>query len=132
MQRPINDSENTDNLIQKRDDRAASISKVNKEEHQQLTNLQTKYNVLQTQYNITQKKLNNNSLESIKRVSPDNPYLNKNIRFTTGHVCYVNNLGVVKFTLLSVHCALKITETNSSKELLYLSSVSAKPMLVSK
>ena len=97
MQMPINDSENTDNLIQKRDDRAASISKVNKEEHQQLTNLQTKYNVLQTQYNITQKKLNNNSLESIKRVSPDNPYLNKNIRFTTGHVCYVNNLGVVKW-----------------------------------
>jgi hypothetical protein len=57
MQMPINDSENTDNLIQKRDDRAASISKVNKEEHQQLTNLQTKYNVLQTQYNITQKKI---------------------------------------------------------------------------
>ena len=27
----------------------------------------------------------------------DNPYLNKTIRFTTGHICYVTNQGVVKY-----------------------------------
>lgn len=97
LQSPINDDENTDNLIQKRDERAVSIAKVNKAEQKQLTNLQTQYNDLQTQYNDTQRQLNNSSLESIKRTSPNNPYLNKNIRFTTGHICYVNNLGVVKW-----------------------------------
>ena len=96
MQMPMN-YDDSDNLIQKRDDRAASIAKVNKAEQLQLTNLQNKYTELQSQYNDTQKQLNNNSLESIKRISPNNPYLNKNIRFTTGHICYVNNLGVVKW-----------------------------------
>jgi hypothetical protein len=97
MQMPMNYDGISENLIQKRDDRAISIAKVNKADKQQLTNLQTQYNDLQTQYNDTQKQLNDSSLESIKRISPNNPYLNKNIRFTTGHVCYVNNLGVVKW-----------------------------------
>jgi hypothetical protein len=97
MQMPMNYDGISDNLIQKRDDRAISIAKVNKADKQQLKNLQTQYNDLQTQYNDTQKQLNDSSLESIKRISPNNPYLNKNIRFTTGHVCYVNNLGVVKW-----------------------------------
>jgi hypothetical protein len=97
MQMPINYDGNTDNLIQKRDERAASIAKVNKADQKLLTNLQNKYNDLQTQYNDTQKQLNYSSLESINRTSPNNPYLNKNIRFTSGHVCYVNNLGVVKW-----------------------------------
>jgi hypothetical protein len=56
-QLPMNAADNTDNLIQKRDDRAASIAKVNKAEQKQLTNLQSQYNDLQTQYNDTQKRL---------------------------------------------------------------------------
>jgi hypothetical protein len=82
MQMPMNYDGNTDNLIQKRDDRAASIAKVNKAEQQQLTSLQTQYNNLQTQYNDTQKKLNDSSLVSINRSSPDNPYLNKSIKLS--------------------------------------------------
>lgn len=33
----------------------------------------------------------------INRVSPNNPYLNKTIRFSSGHICYVTNQGVVKY-----------------------------------
>jgi hypothetical protein len=85
------------NLMQQRDERAKSVSKVNKADLTQLTNLQNRYNNLQTKYNNVQTNMNTNSLVSINRTSSKNPYLNKNIRFTTGHVCYVNNLGVVKW-----------------------------------
>ena len=78
-QMPINDSESTDNLIQQRDDRAASISKANQADLTQLTNLKNKYSDLQAQYNESQKKINENSLVSINRSSSSNPYLNKNI-----------------------------------------------------
>jgi hypothetical protein len=84
-------------LMQQRDERAKSVSKVNKADLTQLTNLQSRYNDLQSQYNDAQNNMNTNSLVSINRTSSKNPYLNKNIRFTTGHVCYVNNLGVVKW-----------------------------------
>ena len=90
------ETDNTD-LIQQRDDRAKSVSQINNADLIQLTNLQTKYNNLQTQYNDVQTNMNTNSLVSINRTSSKNPYLNKNIHFTTGHVCYVNSLGVVKW-----------------------------------
>ena len=90
------ENDSTD-LLQQRDERAKSVSKVNKADLTQLTNLQSRYNTLQSQYNDAQTNMNTNSLVSINRTSSKNPYLNKNIRFTTGHVCYVNNLGVVKW-----------------------------------
>jgi len=89
-QMPMNYDGNSDNLIQKKDERAASIAKVNKADHQQLTNLQNKYNDLQSQYNDTQKQLNDNSLVSIKRTSPNNPYLNKNIKLTENTASITN------------------------------------------
>ena len=96
-QLPINDTENTDNLLQKRDDRAKIISQANQADLNQLTNLQSQYTDLQNQYTNAQKTLNDSSLVSINRISSKNPYLNKNIRFTTGHICYVTNLGIVKW-----------------------------------
>jgi hypothetical protein len=81
-QLPMNAADNTDDLIQKRNERAASIAKVDKAEQRQLTNLKTQYNDLQSVYNDTQKQLNDDSLVSIKRSSPNNPYLNKNIKLT--------------------------------------------------
>ena len=94
-QMPLND-DSTD-LLQQRDERAKSVSKANQADLDKSTSLQTQYNDLQTQYNDAQKNMNANSLVSINRTSSKNPYLNKNIRFTTGHVCYVTNLGVVKW-----------------------------------
>lgn len=90
MQMPMNYEGDSDNLIEKRDDRAASISKVNQADHVRLTNLQNKYTDLQSQYNNTQKQLNDNSLVSIKRTSPNNPYLNKNIRLTENTAAITN------------------------------------------
>jgi len=92
----LNENDSID-LLQQRDERAKSVSKVNNYDLTQRTNLQTQYNDLQTQYNDVQKNMNANSLVSINRTSSKNPYLNKNIRFTTGHVCYVTNLGIVKW-----------------------------------
>ena len=90
------ENDSTD-LLQQRDDRSKSVSKANQSDLEKSTNLQTQYNDLQTQYNDLQKNMNTNSLVSINRTSSKNPYLNKNIRFTTGHVCYVTNLGIVKW-----------------------------------
>ena len=40
---------------------------------------------------------NNENASYLARVSSSNPYLNTNIRFTTGQICYVTNQGVVKW-----------------------------------
>ena len=61
------------------------------------TSLQDEYDRI---LNLYQKKLaevSGGTSDFINRVSPNNPYLNSNIRFTTGHVCYVTNQGVVKW-----------------------------------
>jgi hypothetical protein len=55
-----------------------------------------KYNDLIQIYTVMQQKIGNSSLNSVNRLSPNNPYLNKTVRFTTEHVCYVTNQGVVK------------------------------------
>ena len=91
------DDEGSDDLIQKRDDRATTISKANQSDLDTSTDLQNQYIDLQNQYNDTQKNMNTNSLVSINRTSSKNPYLNKNIKFTTGQIGYVTNEGVVKW-----------------------------------
>jgi hypothetical protein len=40
---------------------------------------------------------NNEINDYYARINPKNPYLNTNIRFTTGETCYVTNQGVVKW-----------------------------------
>lgn len=59
--------------------------------------LQTKFNDLMTQYNEIQQTIQNNTLSSIDRVSSNNPYLNKVVKFSTGHLAYVTNKGVIKY-----------------------------------
>ena len=56
-----------------------------------------KYDDLIQQYTIIQQKINNSSLGSVNRLASNNPYLNKTIRFSSGHICYVTNQGVVKW-----------------------------------
>ena len=53
-------------------------------------------NLLQ-QYTTMQQQISNSSLGSINRLASNNPYLNKTVKFTTGHICYVTNQGVVKW-----------------------------------
>jgi len=68
----------------------------NKIDLDELKQLQSRYNVLIQQYTDIQQKIGDSSLSTINRLSSNNPYLNKTIRFTTGHVCYVTNKGVIK------------------------------------
>ena len=91
------ENDDPNDLIQKRDERGKSIAKANQADLDKSTMLQNKYNDLQLLYNTKQQNMNTNSLVSINRTSSTNPYLNKNIHFTTGHVCYVTNQGVVKW-----------------------------------
>lgn len=62
----------------------------------ELKELQIKYANLIQQYKDNQKKIEKSSLYAINRVSSNNPYLGKNIRFTNGTICYVTNEGIVR------------------------------------
>lgn len=69
----------------------------NQRDLDELKQLQLRYNTLIQQYTDIQKKIGDSSLNTINRLGSNNPYLNKTIRFTTGHICYVTNQGVVKY-----------------------------------
>jgi hypothetical protein len=84
-------------IFKERDERGKTTASENQVEEDQFKQIQGQYNGLADKYKTTEKTVNSNSLVAINRTSPNNPYLNKNIRFTTGHVCYVTNQGVVKW-----------------------------------
>lgn len=76
-----------------------------KKQSQQTTNqkdldefkqMQQKYDKLMVQYTIVQTYITNKNMANINRVSSNNPYLNKNILFTDGTICYVTNKGIAK------------------------------------
>lgn len=73
------------------------INGVNQKDLDELKSLQKKYDDLMLQYTNIQKSIGDSTLDMINRVSSNNPYLNKNIRFTTGETAYVTNQGVVKY-----------------------------------
>jgi hypothetical protein len=83
-------------VLQKQNQTNKIISNSNQDDLNELTQLQTKYQDLMQQYTEIQKSTNTSSLESINRTSSDNPYLNKNIKFTDGTICYVTNEGIAK------------------------------------
>jgi hypothetical protein len=67
------------------------------DQSQIIANLRSEYqNTLQEFENLVA-SISGEATTYIKRVNPNNPYLNKTVRFTTGHVCYVTNQGVVKW-----------------------------------
>lgn len=74
------------------------INKNNYSNQQQIiVNLRQEYQNTLQQYEDLAKKISGNLTDYIDRVNPNNPYLNKTIRFITGHICYVTNQGVVKY-----------------------------------
>jgi len=64
---------------------------------QTIANLRQQYTDTLKQYQDLQAKLSGATTGYLDRVSPNNPYLGKTIRFTTGHICYVTQQGVVKY-----------------------------------
>lgn len=70
---------------------------INQTNLKDLEQAEQKYADLLQQYTAMQQKIGNSSLNTVNRLAPNNPYLNKTVRFTTGHICYVTNQGVVKW-----------------------------------
>lgn len=71
-------------------------TEVTKSDEQILQNLKNEYDKTLEQYFSLLKSIENENKTFIDRTNPNNPYLNKVIKFTTGHICYVTNQGVVK------------------------------------
>jgi len=82
--------------IKNRNERAKTISSENQVDNKKFNQIQDKYNSLVDKHTKTEQTINSDSLAAINRISPNNQYLNKNIKFTTGQVCYVTNQGVAK------------------------------------
>jgi hypothetical protein len=81
-------TQQTNNLLDKNDFTS---------QQQTLSNLQNDYQNTLNEYQTLMSKVSGNTTNYINRVNPNNPYLNKTIRFTTGHIAYVTNQGVVKY-----------------------------------
>ena len=62
-----------------------------------IENLKQEYNSTLNQYNNLLSTVSENSSNYINRISNTNSYLNKIIKFKTGELCYVTNLGVAKY-----------------------------------
>lgn len=85
-------------------------NQINQQQFNQLRNLQNQYSNLLNEYNNIQNTLVDSSLEVIDRTSSSNKYLNKNIKFTDGTICYVTSQGIAK-----PYTSLDIFKNNSGK-----------------
>ena len=66
-------------------------------EKESIAQLRAEYDATLKEYKILTANLRGTTANFFDRVNPNNPLLNKTIRFTTGHICYVTNQGVVKY-----------------------------------
>jgi hypothetical protein len=62
-----------------------------------IDNLRQEHEKTLQEYNTLASKISDDLNGYVNRVSPNNPYLNKVVSFTTGEICYVTNQGVVKW-----------------------------------
>ena len=69
-------------------------NKVNQNDLDELTKLQTQYDNLMKKYTDIQTKINTSALDTFNRLN--SPYLNKNVQFTNGTIAYITNQGVAK------------------------------------
>lgn len=61
-----------------------------------LNDLLNQYNDTLIEFQTLTAKLSGSTTDYINRVNPNNKYLNKNIKFTTGEIAHVTNQGIVK------------------------------------
>ena len=65
-------------------------------QQQNIDNLREEYKRATDEYKTAMSKISGNLSSYIERVSASNPYLNKNVQFTTGETGYVTNQGIFK------------------------------------
>jgi hypothetical protein len=58
--------------------------------------LKRHYLLLLKEYETLKEEIRLEQEDFIKRISDNNPYTNKNVRFASGLICYVNKLGIAK------------------------------------
>ena len=75
---------------------ASNINTANQLDLAELQQLQSQYQTLMQQYSAIEKTIGDGSLDAINRTSNANPYLEKNVLFTDGIICYVTNQGVAR------------------------------------
>jgi len=83
-------------VLQKQCENASTFNDANSNDLNDLKQLQFKYEYWLEQYNAVQKSIGDSSLETINRVSKNNPYLNKNVKFNNEFVAYVTSEGILK------------------------------------
>ena len=64
---------------------------------QTIDNLKVEYDSTLNEYKKLQNQIKGKVQGYLERVDPNNKYLNKTVRFTTGHIAYVTGKGVVKY-----------------------------------
>jgi len=74
----------------------ANISFENDKDLQELKIMQETFSELLNKYNQEKTLKSNETQESLIRTSGENTYLGKNIRFSTGEMCYVTQQGIAK------------------------------------
>jgi hypothetical protein len=84
-------------------------------EEQTISDLRKELDKTLQEYDNLTEEISRNVNTYIDRVSQNNPYLNKSIRFTTGHICYVTNQGVVKY-IPSMEILKSLKVPKSSKQ----------------
>jgi hypothetical protein len=66
-------------------------------EKENIDQLRAEYDATLKEYKNLTANLQGATSNFFDRVNSNNPFLNKTIRFTTGHICYVTNQGVAKY-----------------------------------
>ena len=93
---PTYKNETSENKLTTQSNEIIAENTQNIEYHKSLDELRSEYDTSLKQYQDLMAKIDNKTQNYLKRTK-NNPYLGKNIRFTTGHVCYVTQQGVIKW-----------------------------------
>jgi hypothetical protein len=81
-------------------------------QQQIIDNLRREYENTLQEYKHLAASISGNATDYVNRVNPNNPYLNKVVKFTSGEVCYVTNQGVAKLiTSTQIWQSLNIPQT---------------------
>ena len=90
------DNMSTSNNLTKESYNILEKTKITQQNKNMVDDLINQYNDTLIEFQTLTAKLSGSTTEYINRVNPNNMYLNKNIKFTTGELAHVTNQGIVK------------------------------------
>jgi hypothetical protein len=90
------DNMSTSNDLTKESYNILEKTKITQQNKNMVDDLINQYNDTLIEFQTLTAKLSGSTTDYINRVNPNNMYLNKNIKFTTGELAHVTNQGIVK------------------------------------